>query len=247
MATINYRLSNKIDKASGKSKILVDVSTSRTFRVRGNTKLYVLPKDWDEKNHDIRKTSRIENRIHQMELEELRSKLSHLKDHISRCILEDDSIEKRTTVEDRQEWITFVIESYYDPCVKLVKHKNLSFLEFAKIYVQVRSEEEYWKKAESTSRNQRKEWDNACYDKLRAVQTQISVMNPDLKMDDITASTLDEYQNFLIKKGYLNSTIQNHNSYFKQILAWAYERGYLKHGKEVMAHTKLIRLRLSTS
>jgi hypothetical protein len=62
-------------------------------------------------------------------------------------------------------------------------------------------------------------------------------MNSRLKMADITAATLDEYQSFLIKKGYKNSTVENHVSYFKQILKWAYDRGYLKHGQEVMNHT----------
>ena len=236
MATIIYRLSNKIDKTSGKAKILVDVCVSRTFRVRGNTMLYVCPKDWDEKSQTVRRISRIEKKDRQMELEELRSKLNRLKEHISRSILEADDLEKKMTVEDRQDWITFVIESFYDPCAKLVKYKNLSFQEFAKIYVKVRSEEDGWKKADMSVPNQQKEWDNACYDKLCAVQTQIKIMNPDLMMDDITGSTLDEYQKFLIKKGYLNNTIQNHISYFKQILVWAYNRGYLKHGKDVVSH-----------
>lgn len=95
-----------------------------------------------------------------------------------------------TSVEDRQDWITYVIESFYDPCAKLVKYKNLSFQEFAKVYVKVRSEEEGWKKADMTAPNQQKEWDNACYDKLRAVQSQITLMNPNLMMDDITGVPL---------------------------------------------------------
>ena len=236
MATIIYRLSSKVDKASGKAKIVVDVSVSRTFRVRGNTLLYVRPKDWDEKAQTLRKVSRIAKRETQMELEDLRSKLGRLKDHISRSILETENLEEMTSTEDRQDWITFVIESFYDPCAKLVKYKNLSFQEFAKVYVKIRSEEDGWKKANSSAPNQKKEWDNACYDKLCAVQTQINLMNPDLMMDDITGSTLDEYQKFLVKKGYYNNTIQNHISYFKQILVWANDRGYLKHGKEVVSH-----------
>ena len=54
--------------------------------------------------------------------------------------------------------------------------------------------------------------------------------------EDITAATLDEYQAFLIKHGYKNSTVENHVSYFKQILKWANDRGYLKHGQEVVNH-----------
>ena len=61
-------------------------------------------------------------------------------------------------------------------------------------------------------------------------------MNENLKMEDITAATLDEYQAFLIKHGYKNSTVENHVSYFKQILKWANDRGYLKHGQDVVNH-----------
>jgi integrase len=61
-------------------------------------------------------------------------------------------------------------------------------------------------------------------------------MNPKLLMDKITGATLDEYQYFLVSQGYNNKTIENHISYFKQILRWAYEKGYLKYGRDVMEH-----------
>ena len=61
-------------------------------------------------------------------------------------------------------------------------------------------------------------------------------MNPKLQMDKITGATLDEYQHYLICKGFNNKTIENHMSYFKQILRWANEKGYLKYGSDVMAH-----------
>lgn len=34
----------------------------------------------------------------------------------------------------------------------------------------------------------------------------------------------------------MNSTIENHMSYFKQILKWANDKGYLKHGDNVLKH-----------
>lgn len=61
-------------------------------------------------------------------------------------------------------------------------------------------------------------------------------MNPHLLMTDITNKTLDEYQSFLIKEGYCNNTIINHINYFKQILKWADEKGYLKNGRSVLNH-----------
>jgi integrase len=63
-------------------------------------------------------------------------------------------------------------------------------------------------------------------------------------MDNITGATLDEYQNFLVSEGYNNKTIENHMSYFKQILRWAYEKGYLKYGKDVMEH-KIKKLKIA--
>ena len=236
MSTINFELSKKMEDGTHKKQILVRVSVSRVFRVGGKTKIFVSPKDWDEKKHTLRRSSKIEKIEKQREIENTRKLLNDLQEHISRAIIETLDLEKMTSKEDRQDWMDYVIASFYDPCVKLVKEKHLTFAEFAKIYVEVRSKEEHWKPSIMGHFNKKKIWDNPSFDKLSAVQTQVNEMNPKLLMDDITAATLDEYQDFLIQKGYLNSTVENHLSYFKQILRWADEKGYLKHGKDVLQH-----------
>ena len=235
MSTINFELSKKVDETK-KGQILVRVSVSRSFRVGGKTKIFISPKDWDEKKQTIRRTSKIEKVEKQKEVEEKRTLLNNLQEHISKVIIETKDLEKMKTKDERQGWIDYVIASFYDPCVKLVKEKNLTFNDFAKVYVEVRSKEEHWKPSILGHGNKKKLWDNPAFDKLSAVQTQLSIMNPNLLMDKITGHTLDEYQNFLIKEGFLNSTIRNHMCYFKQILKWANERGYLKHGDEVIKH-----------
>ena len=235
MSTINFELSKKVDETK-KGQILVRVSVSRSFRVGGKTKIFISPKDWDEKKQTLRRTSKIEKVEKQKEVEEKRTLLNNLQEHISNVIIETKDLEKMKTKDERQGWIDYVIASFYDPCVKLVKEKNLTFNDFAKVYVEVRSKEEHWKHSILGHGNKKKQWDNPAFDKLSAVQTQLSIMNPNLLMDKITGHTLDEYQNFLIKEGFLNSTIRNHMCYFKQILKWANERGYLKHGDEVIKH-----------
>ncbi len=219
-----------------KTQILVRVSVSRSFRVGGKTKIFISPKDWDEKKQTLRRTSKIEKIEKQREVEETRTLLHNLQEHISNVIIESKDLEMMKTKEERQNWMDYVISSFYDPCVRLVKERHLSFNEFAKVYVEIRSKEENWKPCIKGHHNQRKVWDNPSFDKLSAVQTQVRKMNPELLMDKITGETLDEYQNFLVNEGYLNSTIENHMSYFKQILQWANEKGYLKHGEEVMRH-----------
>lgn len=235
MATIKFELSKKKDDTQ-KKQILVRVSVSRGFRVGGKTKIFVSPKDWDEKKQTLRRISKIEKVDKQRELEDTRKLLNDLQEHISRAIIEDKDLERMESKEDKQNWIDYVISSFYDPCVKLVKEKNLTFDEFAKVYVEKRSKEEGWKLAIMGHINKKKVWEHPSFDKLSAVQTQVHKMNDRLLMDNITGATLDEYQNFLIKEGFLNSTIENHMSYFKQILKWANEKGYLKHGKEVLKH-----------
>lgn len=234
MSTIKFELSKKLKDF--KKQILVRVSVSREFRVGGKTKIYVSPKDWNEKEHTLRRTSKIEKVEKQREIEDLRKQLNDLQEHIARAIIDAKDLDKITTKEGRQNWMDYVIESYYDPCVQLTNITHLTFNEFAKVYVEVRSKEEHWKPSVMGRANQKKYWDNPSFDKLSAVQTQINKMNPNLLMDEITGSTLDEYQNFLIKEGFLNSTIRNHRIYLKQILEWANARGYLKHGKDVMQH-----------
>ena len=236
MATINFELSKQVDKSTKKSQILVRVSISRSFRVGGKTGLFISPKDWDAKAKHVRKISRIENRDKQQELEDLRAQLDRIKEHIGRAIIDANGLDKMTDKSDRQEWIEYTIASFYDPAVKLQRVKNLTFKEFAKVYCKVRSQEEEWPLAKKSTVNQKKKWEHPSYDKLSAVQTQVNRMNENLKMEDITAATLDEYQAFLIKHGYKNSTVENHVSYFKQILKWANDRGYLKHGQEVVNH-----------
>ena len=233
--TINFELSKKED-ANKMRQILVRISVSRTFRVGSKTGLYVSQSDWDEKNNSVRKISKIERVEKQQELATLRDDLTKLESHIEKAIIGEQGLENMTDRKDRQEWIDLVIESFYDPCIKLTRIKNLTFDEFAKIYVEVRSKEEHWKPAPNSHINRKKLWQHPSFDKLSAVQSQVHKMNPKLLMDNITGATLDEYQNFLVSEGYNNKTIENHLSYFKQILRWAYEKGYLKYGRDVMEH-----------
>ena len=233
--TIKYELSKKQDE-NKKSQILVRISVSRNFRVGSKTGLYVSPKDWNDKTNSVRKISKIESAEKQRELIKLRDELTKLESHIEKAIIGEQGLESMTNKKDRQEWIDFVIESFNNPCVKLTRIKGLTFDEFAKIYVEVRSKEEHWKPAKNSHKNRKKFWEHPSFDKLSAVQSGVYKMNPKLLMDKITGATLDEYQNFLIGEGYNNTTIENHMFCFRRMLDWAYENGYLKYGSEVMKH-----------
>ena len=138
--TIKYELSKKQDE-NKKSQILVRISVSRNFRVGSKTRLYVSPKDWNDKTNSVRKISKIESVEKQEELIKLRDELAKLESHIEKAIIGERGLEKMTNKKDRQEWIDFVIESFYNPCVKLTRIKGLTFDEFAKIYVEVKSKE----------------------------------------------------------------------------------------------------------
>ena len=188
--TINFELSKKED-ANKMRQILVRISVSRTFRVGSKTGLYVSLKDWDEKNNSVRKISKIESVEKQQELATLRDELAKLESHIEQAIISERELEKMTDKKDRQKWIDLVIESFYDPSVKLTRMKNLTFDEFAKIYVEVRSKEEHWKPAPNSHINRKKLWAHPSFDKLSAVQSQVHKMNPKLLMDKITGATLD--------------------------------------------------------
>lgn len=241
--TIKFELSKKQDE-NKKNQILVRISVSRNFRVGGKTRLFVSPKDWNDNTNSVRKISKIESVDKQKELTKLREELAKLESHIEKAIISDQTLEEMTDKKERQEWIDFVIESFFNPCVKLTRIKNLTFDEFAKIYVEVRSKEENWKPAKNSHINKKKLWEHPSFDKLSAVQSQLHKMNPNLLMDNITGETLDEYQNFLISEGYNNTTIENHLFAFKRILKWADEKGYLKYGSDVMKH-KIKKLKIA--
>ena len=241
--TIKFELSKKQDE-NKKNQILVRISVSRNFRVGGKTRLFVSPKDWNDNTNSVRKISKIESVDKQKELTKLREELAKLESHIEKAIISDQTLEEMTDKKERQEWIDFVIESFFNPCVKLTRIKNLTFDEFAKIYVEVRSKEENWKPAKNSHINRKKLWEHPSFDKLSAVQSQLHKMNPNLLMDNITGETLDAYQNFLICEGYNNTTIENHMFAFKRILKWADEKGYLKYGSDVMKH-KIKKLKIA--
>ena len=78
MSTIRFELSKKTDDTQMK-QILVRVSVSREFRVGGKTKMFISPKDWDEKTKTIRRTSRIEKPQIAKEVEQLRKQLNDLQ------------------------------------------------------------------------------------------------------------------------------------------------------------------------
>lgn len=124
MSTINFELSKKVDETK-KGQILVRVSVSRSFRVGGKTKIFISPKDWDEKRQTLRRTSKTEKVEKQREVEEKRTLLNNLQEHISQVIIETKDLENMKTREEKQDWIDFVVASFYDPCVKLVKEKTL--------------------------------------------------------------------------------------------------------------------------
>lgn len=69
---------------------------------------------------------RLKGKVKQMELNQLTSQLNRLTEHISRSIIETPDLEKMKDRKDRQNWLGFVIDSFYDPCVKLVREKNLT-------------------------------------------------------------------------------------------------------------------------
>ena len=153
--TIKYELSKKQGE-NKKNQILVRISVSRNFRVGSKTGLYVSPKDWNDKTNTVRKISKIESVEKQEELIKLRDELAKLESHIEKASIGERGLEEMTDKKDRQEWIDFVIESFYDPSVKLTRIKNLTFEQFAKIYVEVRSKEEHWKPAKNSHRNRKK-------------------------------------------------------------------------------------------
>ena len=104
MSTIRFELSKKTDDTQMK-QILVRVSVSREFRVGGKTKMFISPKDWDEKTKTIRRTSCIEKPQIAKEVEQLRKQLNDLQNHISKAIIDTKDLEKMSTKEENQNWI----------------------------------------------------------------------------------------------------------------------------------------------
>ena len=84
--TIRFELSKKQDE-NKKNQILVRISVSRNFRVGGKTRLYVSPKDWNDKTNSVRKVSKIESVDKQQELTRLREELTKLEIHIEKRLL----------------------------------------------------------------------------------------------------------------------------------------------------------------
>ena len=126
MSTITFELSKKMDDDTHKKQILVRVSVSRGFRVGGKTRIFVSPKDWDDKKQTIRRSSKIEKTEKQREIEDTRKTLNELQEHISRAIIECKDMEKMVSKEARQDWINYV-NSLESMNVKVVTKDGSSF------------------------------------------------------------------------------------------------------------------------
>ena len=113
-------------------------------------------------------------------------------------------------------WIDYVIASFYDPCVKLVKEKNLTFKEFAKVYVEVRSKEEHGKPCIKGHFNQKKVWLHPCYDKLSAVQTQVNKMNQ-LGLNDVGQLNNMSVNKFVLNGTFLKFILANQEKVYLEI------------------------------
>ena len=98
--TIRFELSKKQDE-NKKNQILVRISVSRNFRVGGKTRLFVSPKDWNDKTNSVRKVSKIESVDKQQELTRLREELTKLEIHIEKAIISERELEKMTSKKDR--------------------------------------------------------------------------------------------------------------------------------------------------
>ena len=84
--TIRFELSKKQDE-NRKNQILVRISVSRNFRVGGKTRLYVSPKDWNDKTNSVRKVSKIEVWISSKNSQDFVKNSQNLKSILKRRLL----------------------------------------------------------------------------------------------------------------------------------------------------------------
>ena len=205
-------LSEKQNKFSGKSEILLRCSMGRACRIRAKSGIFIAPEHWDDKKCNIKSTNRIHTKM-VVEVNECKVKLEEL------CrIIEEESI--KTPIEKiTSEWIEKLIYAFHHPKVEKVKKKKLSFFEIYDLFVKTEGDDNLWK--ENTIKNF-KVLKNRLMDYENETKTKLS-------FDAMDKAFFDSFADYLLNvKKFQNSTNAKTIKNLKWFLKWAMVNEYNK-------------------
>lgn len=118
MANLNYRLSSKIDKISGKAEILARFWHGKNNIFRAKTNMFVLPKYWDEKKQTIIIPS---TRFNTPEKQQLILELSEMKadlESMSKNILDAFIADGGGKVDLPSDWLSSLFQERHANKIK---------------------------------------------------------------------------------------------------------------------------------
>lgn len=107
MAKVNLSLSSRVDRATGKSEVMIRFIAARLLILRARTGLFVPPERWNDKTSNVRIST-----IKTPEQKELLVVQRHLSE-LSTLILERFAT---TNIEEvTKAWLEQVIDEYHHP------------------------------------------------------------------------------------------------------------------------------------
>ena len=180
MATLNYRLSAKADKITGRCEVLATFYHGNFYQ-RAKTNIFVLSEYWDDKKQrNISPRFRImteENKALAKELSDGNAKLEELANFIRNSFIEAGA----GKVELPGKWLADLVHHYNFPDVEENAHK--SFFELYRYFIDTRK----------LSASRKAHFEVV----FRALQRFALYSGLDLTVDNITSDTLRQFEKYL--------------------------------------------------
>ena len=206
---ITLSLSDKINRTTEESEIMLRCSMGRTCRLRAKSGIFIAPKFWDKKNNEIKSTNRIQT-AEVIKANKVRIALDGLCKRI-----EEESI-KIPPEDITREWLANVIDEYNHP-ESHVKAAEIPFFEVLDKFIETEKKDSNWK-ATTAERFITLRHHLTSYEDERCVS---------ISFDKLNKEFFDDFAEFLLKtKEMRNSTNAKNLKLLKWFLRWATLNGY---------------------
>ena len=206
---ITLSLSDKINKTSGESEVLLRCSMGRQLRLRVKSGIFISPDLWDDKKNEVKSTNKIRTG-HVLKANKIKQKLEELCTKIV-----EESVKIPVESMDK-DWLEGIVFQYNHPEYTRTA-KSLSFFEVFDLFVETEKKDCSWK--ETTVER---------FITLRHHLTDYAdFYEKKLTFDGMDKDFFDEFADFLLKfKKMRNSTNAKNFKLLKWFLRWAVANGY---------------------
>lgn len=208
---ITLSLSDKINRATGESEIMLRCSMGRACRLRAKSGIFIAPSFWDKKNNEIKSTNRIQT-TEVINANKVRIRLNELCKRI-----EEESL-KIPPEDITRDWLKDIIDEYNHP-ENHIKAAEIPFFEVLDKFIETEKKDSNWRDT-TAERFITLRHHLTAYEAERGITITFDTLNKEF---------FDDFAEFLLKsKAMRNTTNAKNLKLLKWFLRWATLNGYNK-------------------